>query len=158
MIKLCNTLLYYLTLIQANQGRYPHIFKLAMDIIPIQASSVPCERVFSSGKETMAPRQRRISPDLMEALQVLKFSIHKGSSSLSFTDGMSWEDELKEFELMARTIPSEDPDTYSRNLNVAENNEDDLDLIVEEATTKALEDLEDKEDGDEGSEIEYSSG
>ena len=59
---------------------------------------------------------------------------------------------------MARTIPSEDPDTYSRNLNVAENNEDDLDLIVEEATTKALEDLEDKEDGDEGSEIEYSSG
>ena len=72
----------------------------------------------------------------MEAYQVLKFSIRKGSSSLSFTDGMSWEDELKEFKLMARTIPSEDPDTYSRNLNVAENNEDDLDLIVEEATTR----------------------
>ena len=97
MIKLCNTLLYYLTLIQANQGRYPHIFQLAMDIIPIQASSlsVPCERVFSSGKETMAPRQRHISPDLMEALQVLKYSICKGSSSLSFTEGMSWEDEIR---------------------------------------------------------------
>ena len=132
-----------------------------MDIIPIQASSVPCERVFSSGKETMAPRRRRISPDLMEALQVLKYSIRKGSSSLSFTEGMTWEDELKEFELMARTIPSEDPDTYSRNLNVAENNEDELDVIVEEATTKALDNLVDADDsdmdGDEGSEV-YSSG
>ena len=132
-----------------------------MDIIPIQASSVPCERVFSSGKETMAPRRRRISPDLMEALQVLKYSIRKGSSSLSFTEGMTWEDELKEFELMARTIPSEDPDTYSRNPNVAENNEDELDVIVEEATTKALDDLVDADDsdmdGDEGSEV-YSSG
>ena len=42
----------------------------------------------------MAPRQRHISPDLMEALQVLKYSICKGSSSLSFTEGMSWEDEM----------------------------------------------------------------
>lgn len=83
----------------------------------------------------------------MEALQVLKFSIHKGSSSLNFTEGMSWEDELKEFELMARTIPSEDPDTYSRNLNVAENNEEELEVIVEEAITKALQDLGDEEDG-----------
>ena len=109
----------------------------------------------------MAPRQRHISPDLMEALQVLKYSIRKGSSSLSFTEGMTWEDELKEFELMARTIPSEDPDTYSRNLNVAENNEDELDVIVEEATTKALDNLVDADDsdmdGDEGSEV-YSSG
>jgi hypothetical protein len=126
-----------------------------MDILPIQASSVPCERVFSSGKETMAPRWRRISPDLMEALQVLKYSIRKGSSSLNFTEGMSWEDELKHFELMARTVPSEDPDTYSRNLNLAENNEDELELIVEEATTKALQELGDEGDENEGSELEY---
>ncbi|KIJ96744.1 hypothetical protein K443DRAFT_57800, partial [Laccaria amethystina LaAM-08-1] len=57
---------------------YPQIFQLAMDIIPIQASSVPCEKVFSSGKETMAPRRRHISPKLMEALQMMKFSIQKG--------------------------------------------------------------------------------
>ena len=64
--------------IQEHEQQYPHIFRLAMDIIPIQASSVPCERVFSSGKETMAPWRRRITPNLMEALQMLKYSIKKG--------------------------------------------------------------------------------
>jgi hypothetical protein len=69
-----------------------------MDILPIQASAVPCERVFSSGKETMAPRRNRISPELMEALQMLKFSIRQGRG-LDFTEGTSWNDELKELEL-----------------------------------------------------------
>jgi hypothetical protein len=64
--------------IQEHEQQYPHIFQLAMDIIPIQASSVPCERVFSSGKETMAPWRRHISAKLMEALQILKYSIKKG--------------------------------------------------------------------------------
>jgi hypothetical protein len=125
--------LYYLTLIQANQTQYPHIFQLAMDILPIQATSVPCERAFSSGKETMAPRRSRISPDLMEALQILKYSICKGPS-LSFTEGMSWDDELKEFEYMARTDPSEDPDTYGRNLYSGDLDDDELEKIVEEVT------------------------
>jgi len=48
-------LLMYSIILQEHQQQYPHIFKLAMDIIPIQASSVPCEHVFSSGKETMSP-------------------------------------------------------------------------------------------------------
>ncbi|PCH42723.1 hypothetical protein WOLCODRAFT_35289, partial [Wolfiporia cocos MD-104 SS10] len=52
---------------------YPTIFVLAMDILPIQASSVPCERVFSSGKETTVPCQNRLSPEMMEALQMLKY-------------------------------------------------------------------------------------
>ncbi|KZT18614.1 hypothetical protein NEOLEDRAFT_1021773, partial [Neolentinus lepideus HHB14362 ss-1] len=51
---------------------YPTIFKLAMDILPIQGSAVPCERVFSSGKETVTDRRNRLSPELMEALQMLK--------------------------------------------------------------------------------------
>ena len=56
---------------QEHEHRYPRIFHLAMDIIPIQASSVPCERVFSSGKATMAPWRSRISGELMESLQIL---------------------------------------------------------------------------------------
>ena len=68
-----------------------------MDILPIQASAVPCERVFSSGKETMTARRNRISPELMEALQVLKYSVRNGQA-LNFTAGMEWNDELKELE------------------------------------------------------------
>ena len=61
-----------------------------MDYLPIQASAVPCERVFSSAKETVTARRNRISSDLMEALQVLKYFIVRGRS-ISFTDGMDKE-------------------------------------------------------------------
>jgi hypothetical protein len=44
-----------------------------MDYLPIQASSVPCERVFSSSAETDTKKRNRISPLLMEALQILKY-------------------------------------------------------------------------------------
>jgi hypothetical protein len=86
-----------------------------MDIIPIQASSVPCERVFSSGKQTMTPRRLRISAQLMESLQILKFSIRK-ERPLKFTEGMSWSEELKEFEFLARTAPPGDAEAYGRSL------------------------------------------
>ena len=59
-----------------------------MDILSIQASAVPCERVFSSAKETTTPRRNRIAPELMEALQILKFSLKQGTK-LSFTCGTS---------------------------------------------------------------------
>jgi hypothetical protein len=48
-----------------------------MDYLPIQASSVPCERVFSSAAETDTKKRNRISPALMEALQMLKFLLKK---------------------------------------------------------------------------------
>ena len=66
---------------------------MAMDYLLIQASAVPCERVFSSAKETVTARRNRISSDLMEALQVLKYFIVRGRS-ISFTDGMDKEAEL----------------------------------------------------------------
>ena len=60
---------------QTNQRRFPTIFKMAMDILPIQASSVPCERVFSSAKETITPRRNRLAPDTMEACQMIKYAL-----------------------------------------------------------------------------------
>ncbi|KIK17361.1 hypothetical protein PISMIDRAFT_111636 [Pisolithus microcarpus 441] len=56
---------------------YPTLYHIAMDYLPIQASAVPCERVFSSSDETMTKRHNRISPILMEALQMLKFFFKK---------------------------------------------------------------------------------
>jgi hypothetical protein len=68
---------------------------------------VLCERVFSSGKETMTPRRNRISAELMEALQLLKFSFKKGRE-LNFTVGVSEEDEIKEMEAVAESAIPED--------------------------------------------------
>ena len=48
-----------------------------MDYPPIQASSVPCERVFSSSAETDTKKRNRIGPTLMEALQMLKYHYKK---------------------------------------------------------------------------------
>ena len=73
------------------------IFKLAMDILPIQGSAVPCEHVFSLAKETMMARRSQISPELMRALQLLKFSVKQGRG-LDFTNGFDWTDELTELE------------------------------------------------------------
>ena len=64
-----------------------------MDVIPIPGSAVPCERVFSSAKETVSPRRNRIKPELMEALQLLKFSAKHNRGSLNFTTGESWDEE-----------------------------------------------------------------
>jgi hypothetical protein len=58
---------------------------MAMDYLPIQASAVPCERVFSSSAETDTKRRNRIHPDLMEALQMQKFLLKK--ARLNFMDG-----------------------------------------------------------------------
>ncbi|KIK10995.1 hypothetical protein PISMIDRAFT_83750, partial [Pisolithus microcarpus 441] len=54
---------------------FPTIYHIAMDYLPVQPSSVPCECIFSSSTETDTKKQNHISPMLMEALQLLKFSL-----------------------------------------------------------------------------------
>ena len=76
-----------LTSAQTMEKSFPNLFHLTMDILPAQASAVPCERLFSSGKETYTARRNRIQPKLMEALQALKFSSHK--NSLNMTEHLS---------------------------------------------------------------------
>jgi hypothetical protein len=71
--------------IQINKAEFPTLFGIALDYLPIQASSVPCERVFSSAKETDTLKRNRIHPVLMEALQTLKFSLKK--ERFNFTGG-----------------------------------------------------------------------
>ena len=67
---------------------------MALDYLPIQASSVPSERIFSSSAETDTKRRNRIHPVLIEALQMLKFSFKQ--RRLDFTDGWAvTEDELE---------------------------------------------------------------
>ena len=85
-----------------------------MDILPIQGSAVPCERVFSSAKETMTPRRNRIIAELMEALQLLKFSIKKGRH-LNFTRGLNRDHQLQALETLMATESQfpEDVRSYS---------------------------------------------
>ena len=56
-----------------SETTHPTLFKMALDYLPIQASAVPSERVFSSSVESDTVKRNRIHPHLMEALQMLKF-------------------------------------------------------------------------------------
>jgi hypothetical protein len=80
---------------QASRSIYPMLFCIAMDYLPIQASLVPCEHVFSSSAETMTKRHNHISPVLLEALQMLKFFLKK--EHLDFTTG--WVTSQKEMQV-----------------------------------------------------------
>ena len=55
-----------------------------MDVLPAQASSVACERLFSSSKDTCTARRNKLSPDMIEALQQLKYSFREDRQSLDF--------------------------------------------------------------------------
>ncbi|KAJ6576094.1 hypothetical protein DFH09DRAFT_915057, partial [Mycena vulgaris] len=65
--------------------RFATLFRVALDVLPVQASAVPCEQVFSSSKETDALRRGNISPTVMEMLQILKFIYRNGR--MTFTQG-----------------------------------------------------------------------
>ena len=78
-----------------------------MDILPIQAFSVPCERVFSSSKETVTARRNSLSPDIMEALQLLKYSSKQGRG-ISFTKGLNQAKELTELAEKEEAEPIEE--------------------------------------------------
>jgi hypothetical protein len=57
---------------------YPTLAKIALDVLPAQASSVPCEHLFSAGKEIAVVRRVQLGVDRFEQLQVLKFAWRKG--------------------------------------------------------------------------------
>ena len=68
----------YLICSQNAKKNLPLLYATAMDVLPMQVSSVPCERVFSSSKETDTLHRSQLSPETMEMFQVLKFQYHSG--------------------------------------------------------------------------------
>ena len=70
-----------------------------MDILPIQGTSVSCEQIFSSAKETLTDRRSSMGPQLMEALQILKFGLKK-RGTLDFTAGLSVQQQLEHVETL----------------------------------------------------------
>jgi hypothetical protein len=54
---------------------------MALDYLPIQGSSTPSERAFSSASFTDDTQRNRLEPDMFEALQILKSAYHNGHIS-----------------------------------------------------------------------------
>ena len=61
--------------IKKHENDYPLLYKVALDILPVPASSVASERVFSSSKETDTLRRTGLGGTMMEVLQVVQYSL-----------------------------------------------------------------------------------
>jgi len=53
---------------------YPTLAWITLDVLSSQASSIPCECVFSGSKLTATDHQARLGPQLFEKLQLMKVS------------------------------------------------------------------------------------
>ena len=56
---------------------FPTLARIALDILPCQVSSVPCERLFSASKQTADLRQSSLGAKHFEELQMMKFAWRK---------------------------------------------------------------------------------
>ena len=100
---LLNSCYTYIYVRQAHKYTFPLLYRVALDVLPVQAYAVPCERVFSSGKETDAARRSNLSPDMMESLQILKYLFRE--ERLSFeNDWMDTEQDMLAAESRIVTI------------------------------------------------------
>lgn len=57
---------------QAKRHRYPTLFNIVLDILPIPASAVKSEEAFSQARRTTTWERSRLSPDTIKDLQLLK--------------------------------------------------------------------------------------
>jgi hypothetical protein len=64
--------------LQHHSTQYPVLARIARDYLAIQGSSVPSERAFSSGGLTGTRLRGRLSPQVFEALQILKSAYRNG--------------------------------------------------------------------------------
>ncbi|KAG9076270.1 hypothetical protein FRC06_009600 [Ceratobasidium sp. 370] len=62
---------------RAHQYEFPLLYRVAMDVLPAQASSVSSERAFSSSKLTCTRERSVISSENLERLQILKHALQR---------------------------------------------------------------------------------
>lgn len=65
----CNIVNYW----QLNQPRFPKLYKLAMTLLPLQATSVSCERTFSAAGLVDTPRRNRLSTESLGSNMCIGF-------------------------------------------------------------------------------------
>ena len=71
---------------------HPTLYDMSLDYLPIQASAVLSEWVFSSSRETDTDKRSWINPVLMESLQMLKYALKR--HWLDFMEGWVTDEKL----------------------------------------------------------------
>jgi len=85
---------------QNNGHRYPTLRRIAIDFLACQASSVPCERLFSGSGEIATKRRAQLGAQRFEDLQIMKFAWRNNIGDLAAWNSAEVEvvdEELKEY-------------------------------------------------------------
>src|SRR5271155_101153 len=64
--------IYLLNNLQDHARIYPTLACIALDVLPSQASSVPCERIFSGTKQIATDCRACLGPIVFEELTIMK--------------------------------------------------------------------------------------
>jgi hAT family C-terminal dimerisation region len=98
---------------QENAKTYPTLARIALDVLPSQASAVPCEWLFSSAKLTTTDRRSRLKAEIFEILQIMKATWHDELTSLIQDEDT--EVIIKEFESLL--VADEEWDIWGKDYN-----------------------------------------
>ena len=71
---------------------YPTLARIALDVLPIPASSVPCEWLFSVAKEIVDNQWAHLGSKKFKELQVMKFMWHNTIQDLDAWNSNEAED------------------------------------------------------------------
>jgi hypothetical protein len=84
-----------------------------MDLMPVQATSVPSEHIFSASKWTTTARRNHLTPKIMEATQILNLKLEaKNKREISFTKGFSLQEEFDDLEELEGMATAQDLRAY----------------------------------------------
>ena len=59
---------------QDNCQLYPKLAWIALDVLPYQVSSIPCEWLFSAAKQVANDQHAHLGSQIFEELQLMKFA------------------------------------------------------------------------------------
>jgi hypothetical protein len=98
--------------LQDHAQLFPTLARIALDILPCQASSVPCERLFSGSKQTAVDRRASLGAERFEELQIMKFAWREKITDIAAWNSRKLEEvNLDEYqEMLAADIWSDELD------------------------------------------------
>ena len=92
--------------VQDNAETYPTLARIALDVLAIPASCVPCERLFSAAKLIATDRRSSLGAERFEELQMMKYLWRDNIPDLAALNVEQVEDvDMRDFEeLLAHDV------------------------------------------------------
>lgn len=95
---------------------YPTLARIALDILPSQASSVPCERLFSGTKQVATDRRASLGPVVFEEVTIMKSAWGSGLGDVAAWNAAQIE-EVGSFDFEQMLVDDGDQEEWDKSLS-----------------------------------------